>query len=182
MYCKSNIKSQNVTSVIKSWPCTWYKWQWFLLRTLISLTEYGHFYFKDIRYRILTKFYIRCCAQKRKKVDLCPIQYHVYNFLSFLCNLFSSFFFIWSRRWCKWFFFYHRCFFMNCSVISFFFFIFTFGPILDAVILPALCENNVGLAACTLVSYSITIALSLSPILGNLQVFQMMPASDRMII
>lgn len=91
------------------------------------------------------------------------VQYNIMYIISWAFYVIClAVFFIWSRRWCKWVFFYHRCFFMNCSVISFFFFIFTFGPILDAVILPALCENNVGLAACTLVSYSITIALSLS--------------------
>lgn len=116
MYCKSKIKSQNGTPVIKSWPCTWYKWQWFLLRTLISLTEYGYFYFKDF-----SQNFVSGVANKKEKSGFItnPISC-TYDFLSFLYNLFSSFL-IWSSRWCKWVFFIKGVFFFNFQVIAFFF-------------------------------------------------------------
>lgn len=114
MYCKSKIKSQNGTPVIKSWPCTWYKWQWFLLRTLISLTEYGHFYFKDF-----SQNFVSGVANKKEKSGFItnPISC-TYDFLSFLYNLFSSFL-IWSRRWCKWFFL-SKVFFLIFKLLLFF--------------------------------------------------------------
>lgn len=87
--------------------------------TMISFknAHISHWIWAFLFQRFLTKFCIRCCKQKSGFITN-PLSC-IYDFLSFLYNLFSSFL-IWSRRWCKWVFLSKVFFFLFFKLLLFF--------------------------------------------------------------